>query len=762
MKKKEKYIYIGLCCLFVIFSAFLIINSNSNRGNIDGSSKNVDASVGNNVKGDLSYTYLEGKAPNGKSYKDLFKLTDKKIDLSVPSKKEGSKKYIGLSSTGNVMIVYKFTTSSKSVYTYCIEPGLPSGVVQKDTSRTTSTTDSFWNGLTATQRDMIQRAVLYGYPNKNRSGYTASEQYVATQIIIWEIEQKWRTNYDLTPTGRGFYNAWVSPEWASKIKAVYESILKDMKNNSFIAQPSFVNSDNKAVSGTQTLVYDSAKGIYSLTLTDKNKSLAGAKITCPTGLTCDASSDGSTLTISSTTPIDGKEIKFSKETSGNGLLILGSSSYQSLVLGVPKLSDSSSLKVSTNSGNLVIQKKCNDCDRISGVEFKVSKGSTVIATIKTDADGKAVLNNLPAGVYTVEELNIPEGYNKVDKENATIANNNTSVVTIINSKTPVKEPDKYRITLKKIDSITGQHVSGAVLVVKDSNNNPVARWETSSGTSFTTELLPGTYTIYEEVTPSNYIKKTTYSTFEVKDKALTITMKNEPSQVVISKKDATTGDELEGATLQILDVNGKEISCNELTSDNKVNKLEKCTWVSTKQSKNIIGLETGKRYILRETIAPSGYQVSEEIIFTVSDSKSTPVVMKDEYTKVTVSKRDLVTGEEIEGAELKLYDSEGNVIDEWTSVKGESHEIVGKLEAGKTYTLKETTAPKGYEISEVVLITIDENGKPNADLVIMEDKPVVEVPDTGVSESPIYLIVGCILLFAGCAGTVVFVKRRGE
>ena len=41
--------------------------------------------------------------------------------------------------------------------------------------------------------------------------------------------------------------------------------------------------------------------------------------------------------------------------------------------------------------------------------------------------------------------------------------------------------------------------------------------------------------------------------------------------------------------------------------------------------------------------------------------------MVDKVLKIV--KTDLVTGEEIEGAELQVVDEDGNIIDEWTSTK---------------------------------------------------------------------------------------------
>lgn len=101
------------------------------------------------------------------------------------------------------------------------------------------------------------------------------------------------------------------------------------------------------------------------------------------------------------------------------------------------------------------------------------------------------------------------------------------------------------------------------------------------------------------------------------------------TSVEFSKQDATTGKELPGATLQILDSNKEEIK------DKDGNVLYK--WVSTDKPHTIINLPDGK-YYLKEVIAPEGYELTETLIeFEVKDGKLTePVVMKNEVTKVPV------------------------------------------------------------------------------------------------------------------------------
>ena len=89
---------------------------------------------------------------------------------------------------------------------------------------------------------------------------------------------------------------------------------------------------------------------------------------------------------------------------------------------------------------------------------------------------------------------------------------------------------------------------------------------------------------------------------------------------------------------------------------------------------------------------------------------------------VEIVKTDLVTGEEIEGAELQVIDEEGNIIDEWTSTK-EPHKVPG-LEEGKKYTLIEKTAPYGYELTEKIEFEVTTDKETQK--VEMKDMPILK------------------------------------
>lgn len=132
-----------------------------------------------------------------------------------------------------------------------------------------------------------------------------------------------------------------------------------------------------------------------------------------------------------------------------------------------------------------------------------------------------------------------------------------------------------------------------------------------------------------------------------------------------------------------------------------------------------------KNVYVKELTAPEGY-VLDPAVYTVSlgttaksDGTVEKVVMVDDTTKVHISKQDFTTGEEITGARLIIRDSEGKIVEDWIT-DGKQKELTGELIAGETYTLKEISAPKGYDIAETVTFTVGKDGK--IQTVVMKDK----------------------------------------
>ena len=255
------------------------------------------------------------------------------------------------------------------------------------------------------------------------------------------------------------------------------------------------------------------------------------------------------------------------------------------------------------------------------------------------------------------------------------------------------QDDITRIEILKIDSSTGSPLAGAHLQVLDSQGKVVADFM-STEEAYTINKLPvGKYTLHEVSAPSGHVTATDIP-FEVKDSSepVKVTMQDDITRVEILKVDAY-GNPLAGAHLQVLNHNG------EVVAD----------WTSTGEAYSITKLPIGT-YTLHEVSAPSGYATAADVPFEVKDSSETiTVTMTNEQTVTKILKIDESTGEPLEGATLQLLDSDGNLIDQWTSSYN-AYVFYG-LPLG-TYTLKEVTTPDGFVTAADITFEVKDSAEP--------------------------------------------------
>ncbi|MBR3238222.1 MAG: LPXTG cell wall anchor domain-containing protein, partial [Oscillospiraceae bacterium] len=223
-----------------------------------------------------------------------------------------------------------------------------------------------------------------------------------------------------------------------------------------------------------------------------------------------------------------------------------------------------------------------------------------------------------------------------------------------------------------------------------------------------------------------------------------------PTLVDVTKSSLTTGEELEGANLQVTDEDGNVID----------------SWISEKEPHHITGLIVGKTYTLTETLPASGYATAESIEFAISDTGDVqPVEMKDDVTKVKISKTDLTGKKELEGAKLTILDSEGKVVETWTSTTKPHY--IEMLPVGK-YTLREETAPSGYLVAENVEFEVKDTAE--IQTVTMKDAeenpeqpgtPMPETPKTGDMNNPLlWSGIGLVALLVMMTAVLVMRKNR--
>ena len=252
---------------------------------------------------------------------------------------------------------------------------------------------------------------------------------------------------------------------------------------------------------------------------------------------------------------------------------------------------------------------------------------TAIMTATSDENGCFEFADVPFGQYIVREIESPSGYILSDKEYAVSIAEDGEVIEITAENKPVT------VEISKRD-VYGNELVGAEMVLENADGETVDKW-TSDGTNhIVSKLGAGEYVLKEIAAPDGYVIATdikftvdVYGNITVENVDSTavsdngyplIAMVDDTTKVRISKQDVTTGEELPGATLQIIDENGNVVE----------------EWVSTNEPHMIEGkLIAGKEYTLKEIIAPEGYEVTNEIKFTVNaDGTVTEVVMYDEHT----------------------------------------------------------------------------------------------------------------------------------
>ena len=359
-----------------------------------------------------------------------------------------------------------------------------------------------------------------------------------------------------------------------------------------------------------------------------------------------------------------------------------------------------------------------DISDLSGIEFKLSAkediidkadGSVIykkgqeIKTYNLSKDGKLTITDLPMGTYEIEETKTLDGLVLNTTKYEVEFEQQDLTTKVYDTKLDVSN-DTTLVEFSKTDITGEKELPGAKLTVLDSENNIIDTWTSTEETHKIEGLTVGKkYTLKEEIAPDGYVIATEIE-FKVEDTNKIQKVKMIDKVVEISKEDIS-GKEIEGAKLQVLDKDGNVID----------------EWISEKEAHKVKGLKENETYILHEEIAVGNYVKASDIEFTVSEDKKTQqIVMIDKLVEIT--KTDLTTGEELEGAELEVIDEEGNVIDKWTSTK-EPHQVKG-LEEGKTYTLKETTAPYGYEITEEIEFTVTTDKETQK--VEMKDMPILK------------------------------------
>ena len=341
---------------------------------------------------------------------------------------------------------------------------------------------------------------------------------------------------------------------------------------------------------------------------------------------------------------------------------------------------------------------------------------TLVKTVTTDKNGEAVIKDLPLGKYRVKETKAPSGF---------ALNPNSQEVSFIykDQNTPEieeklkfsNERQKVELSVEKQDAETGKVLKGAtfglynkeaissgdkVIVKADTLLQEVTSNEKGKA-AFTLDLPLGRYYVKELQAPAGYVSSdeilefdATYQGQDVKTIKLKSVKKNQPTTVEVTKVDITTGTELDGASMSVLDKDGNVID----------------SWTSVKDSPHVIKrLQVGKTYILREELAPYGYLRATDVEFTISDTAEVQKVkMEDEVpvARLLVNKK----GEFLDSVSL-LDNAKGMIEHLFNYVTGNLTDVTFNVYAAEAIRAADGVSADYYAADELVgSITTDGNG----------------------------------------------------
>ena len=391
-------------------------------------------------------------------------------------------------------------------------------------------------------------------------------------------------------------------------------------------------------------------------------------------------------------------------------------------------------------GRLTIEKIDSETkEAVSGATLEIRKGNEVVKTITT-TNTPTVINDIGEGTYKVVEVNTPLGYIKSNKEyEVTIDSNNPNATVTIENK-PIT------VNLGKIDAKTGEYINGATMRLnrEDGEMEPIT-FVSSNSPYQVKRLTPGVYSLEEIEAPSGYVGTGSKITFRVLEtgEVQTVNITNDITTISINNRTLTVDtNKTSGYKYQLETRDGTLIDEFTTTNENYVKE----------------NLEIGE-YILKQIEAPNGVIVNNEpIYFSITDSNNVSIInFVNDFTKVNISKKDMVGSEEVEGAHLVIKDSNGNIVEEWTS--SNTPYYIEKLPVGN-YTLTETIAPDGYILNtSVVEFNVLETGDIQSE-VMFNSKPI-EVPNTSSNSTFIYLTGGILMIIGGILIYVSYKNKTG-
>lgn len=382
----------------------------------------------------------------------------------------------------------------------------------------------------------------------------------------------------------------------------------------------------------------------------------------------------------------------------------------------------------TKNVDLVIKKADETTgEALKGAEFTVYKmqgGQWVTYTKaewKDEYKAYRALNlhaeDSEGGKFKVVETKNPTGYTGTWEHEFTAEKE--GVVTLTLDATNARKTGQITITK------TGENnkkLSGAVFEIKAAKDIKTAGGTTlvaantvvdtvttdGNGSAASKQLELGQYIVKEKTAPDGYVLDTTEHAVTLDDShtSVNVAVQNQKNAIVLQKVSKNDGTVMEGVTFHIW---------NDDKSYDKTQKTDSNGRIT------IDGVKDGTWHY-QETATKDGYVLDNAVKdFTVSDGKvngqsNLTITVEDDYTKLDLAKVDSGTGENISGAKLSLLDSNGRLVESWTS--GSTPHRIEKLKPGQ-YTLREDQAPDYYKLADPITFTLE--SKADTQTITMKD-----------------------------------------
>lgn len=382
----------------------------------------------------------------------------------------------------------------------------------------------------------------------------------------------------------------------------------------------------------------------------------------------------------------------------------------------------------TKNVDLVIKKADETTgEALKGAEFTVYKMQGGQWVTYTKAEWKDEYKTYQAlnlhaedsegGKFKVVETKNPTGYTGTWEHEFTAEKE--GVVTLTLDATNARKTGQITITK------TGENnkkLSGAVFEIKAAKDIKTAGGTTlvaantvvdtvttdGNGSAASKQLELGQYIVKEKTAPDGYVLDTTEHAVTLDDShtSVNVAVQNQKNAIVLQKVSKNDGTVMEGVTFHIW---------NDDKSYDKTQKTDSNGRIT------IDGVKDGTWHY-QETATKDGYVLDNAVKdFTVSDGKvngqsNLTITVENDYTKLDLAKVDSGTGENISGAKLSLLDSNGRLVESWTS--GSTPHRIEKLKPGQ-YTLREDQAPDYYKLADPITFTLE--SKADTQTITMKD-----------------------------------------